>query len=242
MTVLPREQTSSSSSMTFAERIIQFNNRLQLEATLPENIRVMNPFQASEEVRKLSAAFYQKYYDDQQTRHLILGINPGRLGAGATGIPFTDPKRLKSHCGIESSFTLHEPSSVFVYNVIDAFGDPTSFYQYFYISSVCPLGFVRIDDKGRETNYNYYDSSELTETVTPFVIETLQTQLSFGIHRDKVFCMGTGKNYRFLRKLNEEHQFFGEVISLEHPRYVMQYKSKQKQLYIDKYLNALKFQ
>ncbi|MEM6842324.1 MAG: uracil-DNA glycosylase family protein [Bacteroidota bacterium] len=225
--------------MTFADQIILFNHQLQLNTTLPENIRVMNPFRASEEVRKLSAAFYQKYYADQRTRHLILGINPGRLGAGATGIPFTDPKRLKSHCGIESPFTLHEPSSVFVYDVIDAFGDPTSFYQYFYISSVCPLGFVRMDEQGRETNYNYYDSSQLTEAVSPFIVETLQTQLGFGIHSNKVFCLGTGKNYQFLKRLNEEHQFFGEVIPLEHPRYVMQYKSKQKQFYIDKYLQAL---
>ena len=62
--------------MTFAEHIIRFNMQLQLDATLPENIRVMNPFQASAEVRKLSAAFYQKYYADQRTRHLSLGINP----------------------------------------------------------------------------------------------------------------------------------------------------------------------
>ncbi|MEM8966735.1 MAG: uracil-DNA glycosylase family protein [Bacteroidota bacterium] len=228
--------------MTFAEHVIQFNNQLQLGATLPDNIGVMNPFQASEEVRKLSAAFYRKYYADQRTRHLILGINPGRLGAGATGIPFTDPKRLKSHCNMESPFTLHEPSSVFVYEVINAYGSVEVFYQQFYISSVCPLGFVQIDEKGRETNYNYYDSSQLTEAVTPFIVKTLQTQLDFGIHRDKVFCMGTGKNYRFLKKLNEEHQFFGEVIPLEHPRYVMQYKSKQKSFYIDKYLQALKSQ
>lgn len=225
--------------MSFAEQIIQFNEELHLDATLPDNVRVLNPFRESEEVRTLSAAFYQKYYADQQPRHLMLGINPGRLGAGATGIPFTDPKRLKSHCGIASSFTLHEPSSVFVYDVIDAYGGVNAFYQHFYISSVCPLGFVRIDDSGRETNYNYYDSPTLTKAVTPFIVETLRTQLSFGIHRDKVFCLGTGKNYKFLKQLNEEHGFFNQVIPLEHPRYVMQYKSKHKQQYIDKYLQAL---
>ncbi len=227
--------------MTFAEHIIQFNNQLQLNVKLPENIRAMNPFQESVEVRNISSTFYRKYYSDAHPRHLILGINPGRLGAGATGIPFTDPKRLKSHCDMESSFSLHEPSSVFVYEVIDAYGSVEEFYQNFYISSVCPLGFVKIDEKGRETNYNYYDSSELTEAVTPFIIESLRTQLNFGIHRDKVFCMGTGKNYRFLKRLNEEYEFFKKVIPLEHPRYVMQYRSKQKPLYIDKYLRALSF-
>ncbi len=227
--------------MTFAEHVIQFNNQLQLDATLPSNIRIMNPFQESEEVRIVSSTFYRKYYNDEQPRYLILGINPGRLGAGATGIPFTDPKRLKSHCDMQSSFTLHEPSSVFVYDVIDAYSSVALFYQQFYISSVCPLGFVRIDEKGRETNYNYYDSSVLTEAVTPFIVKTIQTQLDFGIQQEKVFCMGTGKNYRFLKKLNEEYQFFDEVIPLEHPRYVMQYKSKQKSFFIDKYLEALSF-
>ncbi len=226
--------------MTFAEYVIRFNEHLHLEAELPENIRVMNPFRSSDEVREIASSFYRKFYSDQQPRSLILGINPGRLGAGATGIPFTDTKRLKSHCGLESTFNLHEPSSVFVYEVIDAYGNPKSFYRQFYISSVCPLGFVRIDERGRETNYNYYDSAELTEAVLPFIIETLQTQIGFGIRQEKVFCMGTGKNYKFLKRLNDEHQLFGEVIPLEHPRYVMQYKSKQKRHYIDKYVNALR--
>jgi len=224
--------------MTFAEKVIHFNNNLELVESLPENIRVMNPFRESAEVRKISSAFYRKFYSDQQPRSLILGINPGRLGAGATGIPFTDTKRLKSHCGIESSFNLHEPSSVFVYEIIDAYGNPKSFYQQFYISSVCPLGFVKIDERGRETNYNYYDSAELTEAVLPFIIETLQTQIGFGIRQEKVFCMGTGKNYKFLKNLNDEHKFFQTVVPLEHPRYVMQYKSKHKQFYFEKYLNA----
>ena len=225
--------------MTFAENIIQFYNRLSLDVSLPEGIRVLNPIQESEEVRATFSTFYRKFYDDKQTRYLILGINPGRLGAGATGIPFTDPKRLRSHCEIESSFNLHEPSSVFVYEVIDAYGSPESFYQNFYISSVCPLGFVQVNERDREVNYNYYDSSALTEAVTPFIVDTIQSQLDFGIYRDKVFCLGAGKNYRFVKKLNEEHKFFGEVVPLEHPRYVMQYKSKYKQQYIDKYLLAL---
>jgi len=231
--------------MTFVDKVVQFNNNLQLEASLPENIRVMNPFRDSAEVRNTSSAFYRKFYSDQQRRSLILGINPGRLGAGATGIPFTDTKRLKSHCSIESSFNLHEPSSVFVYEVIDAYTgspqkDPSLFYQNFYISSVCPLGFVKIDERGRETNYNYYDSPELTEAVTPFITETLRIQIGFGVRQEKVYCMGTGKNYKFLKKLNDERQFFKTIVPLEHPRYVMQYKSKQKRHYIDKYINALR--
>jgi hypothetical protein len=33
---------------------------------------------------------------------------------------------------------------------------------------------------------------------------------------------------------------FDKMTVLEHPRYIQQYKSKEKQLYIDKYMLALK--
>ncbi len=36
-----------------------------------------------------------------------------------------------------------------------------------------------------------------------------------------------------------EYGFFKEIIALEHPRFIMQYKSKSKQTYIDKYISVL---
>jgi hypothetical protein len=32
---------------------------------------------------------------------------------------------------------------------------------------------------------------------------------------------------------------FGRIIALEHPRYVMQYKARQLELYVQRYLSAL---
>ena len=226
--------------MNLADRILHFNQNLHLETKLPTRIEVLNPFIDNPRVDDIVTAFYKKYYSDNHKRKLILGINPGRLGAGATGIPFTDPKRLREKCNIETEIQLHEPSSVFVYEVIDAYGDVGGFYKNFYISSVCPLGFVIKDSKGRLKNYNYYDSGDLVEKVTPFIIDSIKKQLTFGIDTKKVFCLGTGKNYKFLSELNKIHKFFDKVIPLEHPRYVMQYKSKSKQHYIDKYLGELK--
>lgn len=75
-----------------------------------------------------------------------------------TGIPFTDSFRLKEVCGLEiPGLTTFETSSVFVYDMIKAYGGAESFYLDYFISAVCPLGFVRMNDKGREVNYNYYD-------------------------------------------------------------------------------------
>ncbi len=81
--------------MTFADRIIQFNSSLNPWLSLPEGIAIMNPFQENPRAPEISSLFYKKYYNDNNTRRLILGINPGRFGAGVTGIPFTDTKRLE---------------------------------------------------------------------------------------------------------------------------------------------------
>ncbi len=226
--------------MTFAGHVINFNKNVHWTGgPLPAGIRVLNPFQDSPEAKHCSQEFYRKYYDDNQKRHIILGINPGRFGGGLTGIPFTDPKRLRQECGlVYHGRDKHETSSVFVYEVINAFGGPEAFYKRFYINSVCPLGFTTADNKGREKNYNYYDSKQLTEAAYQFITDSIRRQLSFGISTDIGFCFGTGKNEKFLKELNARHHFFERIIALEHPRFIMQYKTAAKQAYIDKYLAA----
>lgn len=224
---------------TFADKIISFNKKITFKGSLPKDIRIMNPFKENKEALDISTQFYKKFYNDNNKRHLILGINPGRFGAGVTGVPFTDTKRLLEECGLPfSGKPTHEPSATFIYEMINAYGGPTKFYSKFYIHSICPLGFTIINDKGKEINYNYYDSKELTDAVYDFMIENIRKQIGFGISRDICFCFGTGKNEQFLRKINEEYHFFEKIIALEHPRYIMQYKSKSKQFYIDKYLEA----
>jgi hypothetical protein len=223
---------------TFAERVIQFNHHLDSSMPLPEGVRMMNPYLPDTDSRALSDVFYRKFYSDTAKRRLILGINPGRLGAGATGIPFTDSKRLATYCGIAAPFQLHEPSSVFVYDVIDAYGGVDAFYRDFFIGAVCPLGFVKRNARGKEVNYNYYDSKALTDAVMPFILRSLKEQIALGINTDVVYVFGNGKNTQFLQKLNQAHGFFERIVPLEHPRYVMQYKSKSKDQYVQKFLDA----
>ena len=225
--------------MTFAEKVINFNTALDLPLSLPGNIRVMNPFRENKDALEISSKFYQKYYNDLNQRRLILGINPGRLGAGVTGVPFTDTKRMEEKCGIKfNGITTHETSSVFVYDMIEQFGGVEKFYGRFYINSVSPLGFVKTNAKGKEVNFNYYDSKALQELITPFIIESLKTEITFGIDRNIVYSLGAGKNLKFLQQINQEYQFFNQILPLEHPRYIMQYKLKNKPFYIDKYLKA----
>lgn len=217
--------------MSFADQILKFITNLDFPVALPKDFEVMNPYK-NKEVLRVSEAFYRKFYSDEEKRWMIIGINPGRFGAGVTGVPFSDPIRLQKECGIENDWPKkQELSSVFVYDVIHAFGGLHEFYQKFYITAVSPLGFTR-DGK----NVNYYDDKELQKDIKPFVVECMKRQLEFGIHRNAAFCLGDGKNYQYVSKLNAEMNFFETVIPLSHPRFVMQYRVKKKDEYIKTYL------
>ncbi|MCH1402580.1 MAG: DUF4918 family protein, partial [Schleiferiaceae bacterium] len=63
-------------------------------------------------------------------------------------------------------------------------------------------------------------------------------QIELAGKNKRIIVFGTGKNLKFLQKLNEEYNFTPELVALEHPRYVMQYKYKHREQYIAKYLEA----
>ena len=165
----------------------------------------------------------------------MLGINPGRFGAGITGVNFTAPRQLKENCAIDHSWgNGSELSAEFIYEMITAYGGPATFYGDYFIGAVSPLGYL----KGGK-NINYYDDKKLQEAVTPFILETIRRQLAMGFATQVCFCIGGEKNYKFLSSINEQYGFFQKIVPLAHPRFIMQYKSASKQLYIDKYITAL---
>ncbi|MGK7648831.1 SMUG2 DNA glycosylase family protein [Capnocytophaga sp. G1920] len=221
---------------TFADRIINFNTHLEYNQSLPKDFDVLNPYMDNPETMEVMRAFYHKFYNDNRQRKFIIGINPSRHGAGVTGVPFTDTKRLESECGIvmKSAHT-HEVSSVFMYDMIKAYGGVTKFYNDFYINSPFPLAIVRKASDGKWLNANYYDEDTLFKSVKDYMIATLKKHIALGVDTQKVFVLGK-KNATFLQKLNKEATLFGEMVVLEHPRFIQQYKSKEKQLYIDKFL------
>jgi len=224
---------------TLGDKIVNFHSSLDIDQRiLPDGIAVMNPFKESPYALQVSTAFYKKFYEDHKVRQMIVGINPGRHGAGVLGVPFTDTKRLQDPCGIAvEGISTHEPSSVFVYEMIEAYGGVTAFYNKFYINSISPLGFLKLKN-GKETNFNYYDSKALQDAIQPYAVQWLKKQISFGLDTSVGYCLGAGKNFKFLSALNAEHHFFEKIIPLEHPRYIQQYKSKEKEAYITKYLES----
>ncbi|MBS1782465.1 MAG: SMUG2 DNA glycosylase family protein [Bacteroidetes bacterium] len=224
---------------TFGERVIDFNTKLTYGGQLPTNFSVLNPYVENPETAKVMAAFYHKYYSDSQQRKFIIGINPSRHGAGVTGVPFTDTKRLEQACGIVmNSAHTHEVSSVFMYDMIAQFGGAVEFYQQFYINSPFPLAIIRLSSKRQWLNANYYDDPILFEMVKPFMIESLKKHISLGLDTNVVYVLGR-KNAQFLEKINRDQKLFSKMQVLEHPRYIQQYKFHERQEFIDKYLTIL---
>jgi hypothetical protein len=223
-------------SKTFADKVIDFNRSLNYPGKLPNGFQVLNPYLDNPETMEVMQQFYHKYYNDLNQRKLILGINPSRHGAGVTGVPFTDTKRLENVCGIKMhSATTHEVSSVFIYDMIAQYGGADVFYQQFYINSPFPLAIIRQTKEGKWLNANYYDDPVLFEMVKQFMIDSLKKHISLGIDTSEVYVLGK-KNSVFIQKLNKEERLFNSLKTVEHPRYIQQYKSKEKQLYIDKYI------
>ncbi|MEZ4757787.1 MAG: DUF4918 family protein [Flavobacteriales bacterium] len=188
---------------------------------LPTGIGVLDPFNGpnADEVSRIVTLFHRTYYSDDRPRTLMLGINPGRLGAGSTGLSFTDTKRCESDLGIPvNGLRTHEPSSDFFYRMVRAAGGAEVFYSRVYVHAICPLGFVkeasagspeeRVDPAGRSknaqgplqetlrrtaVNLNYYDDKGLEQAVTPFVESWLRTLVKCGMRTDTVLCIGTGR-------------------------------------------------
>lgn len=219
---------------TVAETIINFYTSLKPPRNLPEGVQILHP-QSEEHVIDVVKAFYKKFYSDNNPRQLLFGINPGRFGAGITGVNFTAPRQLTQYCHIQHSLgNKSELSAEFIYDMITAYGGPEKFYSNFFITSVSPLGFVE-----NGINLNYYADKELAAAIRPWIIETIRAQLEFAGSSRKCICIGEGDNYKYFNAINEEHHFFDRIIPLAHPRPIMQYKRKQKNTYIDAYLRSL---
>ena len=222
--------------MTFGEKVVEFNKKLRYQGNLPEGFAVMNPFLDNPETLVVMKQFYDKFYNDNNQRRFLIGINPSRRGAGVSGVPFTDTKRLESVCGIKmESARTHEVSSVFLYEMIEAFGGAEKLYSEFYINSPFPLAITRRNKNGIYLNANYYDDKELFNCVEDFMVESLKKHITLGLDISEVFVLGI-KNAVFLKKINDREKLFGKMTVLEHPRFIQQYKSKEKEFYIDKYL------
>lgn len=217
---------------TFASKAINYFTNLNSQVKLPSGIQILNPYE-KEEVKSAVNQFYKIFYNDNRRRVYILGINPGRFGGGLTGISFTDPVALKKYCGVENSLSnRQELSSKFVYQVIEQYGGVNKFFSNFFLSAIYPLALIK-DGK----NHNYYDSQELFLELKSHLKESLKKQFDFGAESKVVICLGK-KNADYLNILNDELKLFDKIEALDHPRFIMQYRKKKIDQYVQKYLSV----
>ncbi len=219
--------------ITFSTKALSYFNNLEIPPKKPKHVELLNPYKYKE-VRSVVNSFFNKYFNDNKKRTYVLGINPGRFGGGITGIPFTDPVALRENCGIENSLgNKKELSSEFIYLMMEKYGGTEKFYSDFYISALYPLAFIK---NGK--NYNYYDEKELWKFSKPLIAESISEQINFGCNKNVVISLGK-KNAEYLSKINEEYNFFKEIKILEHPRFIMQYRRKKLNEFLEKYINIL---
>ncbi|MFN7088255.1 MAG: uracil-DNA glycosylase family protein [Candidatus Paceibacteria bacterium] len=215
---------------TFGKQAIQFFQNLTLDIKLPNGVRVMNPYR-NPKIMGYTSAFFRQFFWDKNPRVLVFGINPGRFGAGITGITFTDPVALEEYCGIPNDLAKkRELSSIFIYKFIRVWGGPKKFYKNFYLTAVSPLGFLK-DSK----NYNFYDHPKLLKNIEPFLVKSIKSQINFGAYQEAAIVLGTGKIKQVFNTLNKKYNFFKNIYSIEHPRFIMQYRRKKLPYFIKKY-------
>lgn len=220
--------------MSFADKAIKYFNGLKTPELNLNQTELLNPY-SSKEVKEIVRKFFRKFYDDDNERIFIIGINPGRFGGGLTGISFTDPVALREQCGIENNLgNQKELSSKFIYSVANRFGGVEKFFSKVFLTALYPFALLK---KGK--NYNYYDDKVLAEYLKSEIVKNIKSQIKFGAYRDFAILLGK-KNAIYFEPLNSEYKFFKKIIVVEHPRYIMQYKLKQMNDYIKKYIKAVK--
>ncbi|GAB3937177.1 uracil-DNA glycosylase family protein [Larkinella terrae] len=218
---------------TFADRAIPYYLHQTEPDHLPPGVSALNPYRQPE-VQAIVNQFYTRFFNDANPRVYILGINPGRFGAGVSGISFTTPQNLQKYCGIDNNLPpTPELSSRFIYQIVEAFGGAEAFYGRFFLTSLYPLALVK---NGK--NYNFYDDKATTAALWPAIISSIREQLTFGCDRSVAVCLGR-KNEAFFQRLNQEHGFFGRIVTLDHPRYILQYRSRDINAYVDRYVTTL---
>ena len=111
---------------SFADKVLKFNDELSnMKFNLPRNYYINNPFNSKnkEKIQEITSIFYEKYYNDNNKRYLILGSSPARRGTAVTGIPYEDAQHLKNITGIHiDNFYINKSSSNFLYDIIEKYG------------------------------------------------------------------------------------------------------------------------
>ncbi len=176
--------------------------------------------------------FHKKYVEPNSPKIVICGINPGRNGAGLTGIPFIDFESL-SNMLPDINKKDREQSANFFFSVIQQFGIET-FYKYFYVTNISWFGFSRID---KSKNVNYYEKDISTE-IAICLIDKFVEEMDL-INPDYIIPLSKTVLYE-LESLKNQQKIRAEIgTCLNHPSWIVTYRRKDVITWRQKYVDTL---
>ncbi|WP_394173992.1 uracil-DNA glycosylase family protein [Guptibacillus hwajinpoensis] len=203
---------------------LQGEKKWVLDALSEEGISVLTGFIDNVDLVK---RFYEACYRSQSSRVVLCGINPGRLGAGKTGVPFIDYKSLsKVVKGVNNND--QELSAQFIYSIIDKFGTNT-FFDSFYLTNLSWFGFTK-----ENYNYNYYKLPiELQNEFTSGFIEEMT------IVNPKIIIPLSKEVEKSLKKMKKEQLIDAPIgKALAHPYYYSNFPTRYEEG-IKRYTNII---
>ncbi|HCN83894.1 MAG TPA: hypothetical protein DIT07_09790 [Sphingobacteriaceae bacterium] len=155
--------------------------------------------------------FHKRYVQSNSPKVVICGINPGRFGAGKTGIPFIDFNSLSQMLpNIEKKEA--EKSAKFFFSIVQEFGVDT-FYQKFHVTNMSWYGFYHLKTR-KNINYN-----NLPTEIQNLLIDKFLEEMRF-INPDVIIPVGDIVNWELLCNPNVKSRLTAKIAPrLYHPAY-----------------------
>lgn len=155
--------------------------------------------------------FHEKYVQPNSPKIVMCGINPGRRGAGITGIPFIDTNSLSKMLP-DISNPKSEKSAKFFFSIIEEFGI-NEFYRNVHVTNMSWFGFYKLD-KGTNINYN-----SLPTEIQNVLIDKFVEEIDF-INPVVIIPIGDIVNWELLYNLKVKNRLNEEIGQrLYHPAY-----------------------
>ena len=155
--------------------------------------------------------FHKRYVQPNSPKIVMCGINPGRRGAGITGIPFIDTNSL-SEMLPDISNPKSEKSAKFFFSIIKEFGI-NEFSRNIHVTNMSWFGFYSLD-KGTNVNYNYLPIEIQNVLVDKFVEE-----MDF-VNPNVILPIGDTVKLELLNNLKVKNRISAEIgTRLYHPAY-----------------------
>lgn len=184
-----------------------------------DGISVLREFENNIAVSK---HFAKAYCSSQRPSVVLCGINPGRLGAGKTGVPFLDFSSL-SKLLPDIDRRDAERSAQFFFEVVEYFG-AKAFYSTFHVTNISSVGYERAG-----SNVNYYD---LPEQALKYVLSAFGEEIN-AVQPTAIISLA-GSVHATVRKLFSESSI-DISLCLPHPNYCAfpKHRDRCKDRYIE---------